>query len=238
MTLLELVRHLRKYILDDTGGTGVDWETVTEDAAEASQLRWSNEELTSFINEAQKQACRNSLLIKEYNSSFDIAVTAGTAEYEIDPRIIRIKHAYLNSTGKELSKADIEELFEIQNWWDLTGTPSYYVADHNTGKITLFRKPTANDTVKLVVYRTQLLDFDWTLNSAEPDINERYHLPMLHYAAFMAYMKDEANTLDPKKAQEHLALFTQEFSAPNNAYAETQRQRRTKRGITYGGLSF
>ena len=62
MNLLQLVTHLRLYILDDSGGTGVDWEAITATQNSSHNLlRWTNEELVAYINEAERQATRNSL---------------------------------------------------------------------------------------------------------------------------------------------------------------------------------
>ena len=116
MTLLQLIKHLRETILDDTGGTGVDWTAIDETDDAAAQLRWSNEELTRCINEAILQAHRRSLLIKDASGDYDITVTAGTPEYLLDPRIIRIKGAKLVSTGKQLEKVEIEDVWNRDDW--------------------------------------------------------------------------------------------------------------------------
>ena len=51
MNLLDLVTHLRKSVLYDTGGTGVDWSVINESDYDSIQLRWTNEELVNYINE-------------------------------------------------------------------------------------------------------------------------------------------------------------------------------------------
>ena len=236
MTLLELVTHLRQSILDDVGGTGVAWADITEDQTDVTQLRWSNEELTRFINEAQKQACRSAFLIKTGSPTFAISVTAGTSEYTLDPRVINIKGAYLASTGRELTEAEYEDVMGIPNWRTNASTPVYYITDMETGTITLYPTPIIDDTVNLLVYRLPLADMDW--EKAETDtaeIRADHQIDMLFYAAFLAYNKDEANTFDPQRAEYYRQLFEKVFTS-TSAYADTRRSRTRNKSIRYQGL--
>lgn len=232
MTLLQLITHLRTSILDDTGGTAVDWQSVVEDDIENYQLRWSNEELTRFINEAQKKVCSGSLLLRKSEPAFYIDVTAGTAEYAYDPRIIRIKSAVLASQGKELYPAEYEQLMGVRNWRTKEQTPTHYVIDENAYKIRLYPIPVINDTVELIYHRYPLKELTWDTCSEPLEIPEQYQIDMLDYAAYMAYQKDEANTLDPQKGMSHLQRFVSQFQM-NSAYAETRRRRSNNKGSRY-----
>lgn len=236
MTLLELVTHLRESILDDVGGTNVDWSEYSEDNVAASQMRWSNEELTRFINEAQNAVARDLLCFKTASATFDITVVGGTAEYALDSRIIRIKNAYLASNGAELSKQEIEDLMGIRDWRSTTGLPVAYVPDMETQTIRLYPTPEAADTVSLLVYRLPLVQFDWELaDTQSAEVRDEYQIPMLDYAAHLAYLKDEANTFDPARSNTFLATYNRNFTH-NSPYAETRRRRTTNRTIRYGGI--
>lgn len=232
MNLENLIKHLRESILDDTGGTGVVWQDIDEDSDASDQLRWSNEELTRAINEAFLQAHRRSLLIKESSPTFDITVTTGNPTYALDPRIIRIKGAKLVSTGNQLTKAEVEEVWDQKDWDTQENTPTHYIVDYNSSSFTLYPIPIVDDTVKLLYYRSELTPLSWSNPTGTPEIPERYQIPALHYAAFMCFNKDEANTLDPRKAQYHLALFQAEFSE-TSAYIEKRRERTSYRTIQY-----
>ncbi len=236
MDLTALIKHLRISILDDTGGTGVDWECIDEDDDTNVQLRWSNEELTTFINEAFKQAHRRSLLIKTIEPTFNITVVLGTSGYDTDARIIRIKGNKLESTGKKLDKLEYEDVMDITDWATRTGTPTHYLIDYDTNNITLYPQPIVNDTLTLLVHREEMTALDWADPLGEPDIQERYQLTALNYAAHLAYNKDEANTFDPQRSQYYYALFAAEFGGETTAYAERRRIRSKRRPITYGGL--
>ena len=234
MTLLQLIKHLRVSLLDDTGGGAIQWQNITENDNENVMLRWSNEELTSFINEAISKAHRGSYLIKDTKPELDVAVVAGTSEYPLDSRIIKVLKASLNSNGRELIESSIDDVFSIQNWSTLEGTPTNYIPDYTTGKITLFKKPLIDDTVHLLVYRTEMTPLSWTSPNESPEIAERYQVSVLNYAAYLAYLKDEANTLDPQRASMFLAMFNNEFDN-NSAYTETARVRKVPI-VKYGGL--
>lgn len=236
MTLLDLVKHLRISVLDDTGGTGVAWEDITEDDVENYQLRWSNEELTRFINEAEKRVARATLCLKKSEVAFNIAVTAGTADYNYNSKIIRLKDVVLSSTGKNLEPAEIEDLIGIPNWRAKTGTPTSYILDQSDKSIKLYPIPLVDDTVDIVYNRLPLVDLDWYQDVyAEPEIPEEYQLDMLDWALHLAYLKDEANTFDPTRAEYYRQRFISQFS-DNNAYAEVRRRNSRGRTVRYGGI--
>lgn len=232
MTLIQLIEHLRVSILDDTGGTAVDWTTVSETDIEAYQLRWSNEELTRFINEAQNKVCSGSLVLRKSEEDFYINVVAGTAEYDYNPLIIKIKSAVLGSEAKELYPTEFEQLIGIKDWRTKEHTPTHYVVDESAYKIRLYPIPVINDELQLIYNRLPLTPLDWATPDGVPEIPEQYQIDMLDYAAHMAYMKDEANTLDPQKAITHLQKFNAQFSN-NSAYTETRRRRTSNRGTRY-----
>ena len=235
MNLLQLVTHLRLYILDDSGGTGVDWESITATQNSSHNLlRWTNEELVAYINEAERQATRNSLLIED--STMTISVVDGTALYTLDPKIIIVKRAKLSSETGELRKVSVKDYFLSSDWEIKEDTPTEYMLDYSTGKIRFNTIPTQDDTLKLIVYRYPLNDMEWNNRTAdEPEIGEQYHIKMLDYAAYLAYGKDEPNSYDPQRAAARLATFEREFSN-SSIYSETRRKRTSHRGIRYGGL--
>lgn len=239
MNLLEMVKHLRTSILDDTGGTGVVWEDITEDQDEVELLRWSNEELTIFINEAIKKACRSSYLLKDSQPTFNITLADLTSDYLIDQRIIRVKSARLVTTGKRLTQIAYEDIWDETTVALREGKPSYYYVDSITGIASVYPIPTTEsglEDIQFIAYREELSPLSWEDdNEASPEINPRYHLPVLNYAAYLAYLKDEANSLDPARAQQFLGLFIQDFD-DTSVHAEVRRTRNKKGTVAYGGI--
>jgi hypothetical protein len=235
MTLYELVKHLRVSILDDTGGTGISWQDITEDDETVNLLRWSNEELTRFINEAERQACRSSLLLKEASDDLDIELVEDVSTYTHSPRIINIKNAYLGSTNTELRRVEVEDLYQIPRWKSVVGVPNRYIVDYATKVIRFYPTPVSDDTVNIIAYTLPRREMDWVSRDIDtPEIKEQYHLPLLHYAAYLAYQKENANTFDPQRSEKFKLLFHSEFS-DSSAYSETRRERTRYRPIKYGG---
>lgn len=238
MTLLDLVKYLRLNILDDSGGTGVDWAAITEDSPSVDLLRWTNEELVAYINEAERRAARASLLIEDATTAAvcSITVTAGTALYTKHSKILKIKQAKLLSQSDPLIRGSMLQYQGVPNWETATGTPYGYMEDYTTGFIRLDRLPAVDDTLKLIVYRLPLADMDWaTADTDAPEISEAYHIPMLNYAASLAYRKEDANILDPARADRFEVAFNREFS-DTSAYSETRKARKVPRAVRYGGV--
>ena len=239
MTLEEMVKYLRVSILDDTGGTGVIWEAITDDTDEVSLLRWSNEELTQFINEALRKACRSSYLLKDRQSVFDITLVDGQSEYILDPRIIRIKEVRDNNDGSRLSAIAHEDIWNEKSSNERPGKPSVYFTDEVTGVLSIYPVPTTETglyDLNLTAYREEMATFSWPLDIDEsPEINPRFHIPMLNYAAYLCYLKDEANALDSSRAQQFLSLFVADFD-DTSIHSEIRKVRNRRSNVRYGGL--
>jgi hypothetical protein len=231
MILEDLVKYLRLDILDDFVS---GWDSMVE-GSNNSELLWSNESLARYINEAQKQAVRRSLLIKDF-TTYTITTVANTSTYTLDSKIIRVKDIDNDTDGLPLTELQYEDVRGVQNWKTAAGTPDYYIVDYDMGKIRLYKIPEAVHTLNLVVYRLPLKDLDWdTGSSASPEIREEYQIPMLHYAAFLAYSKQDVDAFDPQKAMYHLQQFNAEFS-DTSAYSETRKRRENNHTVKYGGL--
>jgi hypothetical protein len=231
MNLLELVTHLRRNILHDTGGTGVDWANISEDEFDSVQLRWSNEELTSNINEAINMVYRRAEPIKVIST---INVIANTHTYPLPTATQKISKVK-REDGEALEEKSISELWDLKGFDTDTGDLKYYSTDLSTGTIRFYRIPEVNESVYLLLYRYPTSSLTWTLPATTPELDSRYHLPMLFYAAHLCYLKDEANTLDPQRATNFLGMFDREFPF-TSVYSNIRKSRTANRPVRYGGL--
>lgn len=234
MNLLEAISYLRTNILDDVGGLGSDWESFTDTDSTSLQLRWTNEELVSSINEAINQVYRRILPVKEMNDAFDITTVSGTSEYTLDPRILQIEGIRSKTTGKILKRIAIEDLWADEKLFTKQGTPVSYIPNIDTGIIHLYATPDVSDTYSLLVYRLPLKSLSWDDPYTDIELRREFIIPMLSYAASICYEKDEANTLDPNRVVYFLSKFNQEFPA-TSAYSDTRKRRTSNRSIEYGG---
>ena len=234
MTLIELVTQLR-YILDDTGGHGVDFVTASD-----SQLKWTNAELVAYINEAQKEVVRRTKSIFDSTTPevCEIEILTGIDEYTLHDSILKITRAKLASATKNIRIVSYKDMDSLNSNWESVpaGTIEYLIDDWSTNKIKLHRTPAADDVLNLRVCRLPLCNMVWARRETDkPEISEQMHLAMLHWAAHIAYFKDEPNTLDPQAAERHDIKFTKEFGPKTDFYSQ-ERRKKTKRSVSYGGI--
>jgi len=232
MNTEQLVSYLRTNILDDTGGTGVEWDAFEDNDSGSIQLRWGNEELIANINEAINLVYRRTHPVKDIGT---IAVTALTNKYTLPYYCLEILLVKL-SNGDALRETDVASLWNNQSFLTDIAEPVYYISDMEGDTLTLYPKPIANDTLTYMYYRLPITPLSWNSPTAQPELRVEYQLPMLFYAAHLCYMKDEVNTLDPKRALTYLSLFDAEFP-PVSSYGAMRKAKTANRAINYGGIS-
>lgn len=235
MYLLDQIKYLRESILDDVGGTGVVWQNIHgTDEAEKEQLRWTNEELAFFLTQAEREVARRAKLLKDTSGNYDVTTAADVMEYPLDSKILRVIHAEIDDYP--LADAEIEQIYNEPGWKKKRRKPQFVVTDHSTRSISFWPTPDAIYTVNLIVYRLPLVDLSWDLaDTQEPEVAEMHHFPMINYAAYLAYMKDEANALDPTRAAQFKGLFDTDY--PDQTWAAEMRKMRNRgRTVRYGGL--
>jgi hypothetical protein len=144
--------------------------TALED--EATEHFWSLEELTSYFNKAEREACQRSLILR-YRHTDDIYGTAndvlpakkaddicaitieeGIAEYARSPKIIEIIDARLASGELPLELKTRKQLATTEGIWTQVhahaGTPMYLIAEIGT-ELLLYPIPEANDILYMIV---------------------------------------------------------------------------------------
>lgn len=231
MTLLELVTHLRRNILHDVGGTGTDWASWSESDYDSIQLRWNNEELVSFINEAIRVVYRRTNPVKDL---YQLDLVKDTYLYSLPDYIIEVLKAK-RSNGKYIKEASMDQYWDYTEYNTKTGEPAYFFPDVEGSKLRFYPIPSVDETIDLMVYRLPKTELSWDDNEASPELRVEYQIPMLFYAGAMCYLKDEANTLDPRRSAELMAMFDREFPF-TSAYSNIRKGRTTNRPIKYGGI--
>lgn len=227
MTLLELVKHLRINILDDTGGHGVDWANYSEEDAGSFQLRWENEELVANINEAIRQVYKR---INPVQDIYSLSVLSGVKDYTL-PSYIREVLSGRRADGRILEEKSVLDYLSDDFESD-TGDLEAYIPDQETNKLRIYPEPIANETVTLHVYRYPKVELTWDNTELSPELRLEYQVPMLNYAAFLCYMKDEANTYDPQRANTFSALFDREFPF-TSCYSSNRKSRTVNRPVKF-----
>lgn len=183
---------------------------------------WSDDELIEYANDAELEACRRGRLLIDSSTAeiCQIALVADTATYALDPRVQFIRRARLTGM-RPLKRMNLQDMDGWNPWWEdaAASTPSAFIPDFETGKIRLYPTPDADYTLNLMVVRDPLQEMND--DSDTPEIAPRYHRSLRFWMMHRAYLKKDADTNDPKKAAESLALFEQEFGKKSSALDET-----------------
>lgn len=214
MNLQELINELRIALTD-----------------EVEPYLWSDEVLTSYLNEAVQESCERALLIEDMTTEAvcRIALQPAQAVYRLHQSVLKVERALVD--GKPLTETSIERLDEgMANWEARRGEPRQYVFVQAGGAgqpaIQLVPEPVAPGLLKLRVYRGALVPMAAAETDA-PEIPVRHHRKLMNWALRCAYLRPDADGYDRDRAQLHEAMFERDFGARPDA--NVQRKQRDKR---------
>lgn len=188
-------------------------QNQADEVVDKPDLLWSLAEWTEYANDAEREACiRANLLLDQTSAMAVLAVSSGIASYSLNEKVLIVKRAKLTSGNEPLVKTSRRVLdATYPNWEAEVGTTRSWLPD-STNKITLYKIPTADDSLNLMISRlpeTDMLLVNKTSDS--PEIDSQYHLGLVDWMMHRAYSKQDSETLDLGKAKEHLKRFTARF---------------------------
>lgn len=167
---------------------------------------WTRDYLRFVMNEGQKKFCEDTGYFVD-SVNFTIFVTPASIHYSLDERIIQVLNVYSGDAALPTPILTFAELGLITQ--DVTFTPNSvqaYTLEQQTGYLTVFPQPVADETLTLRVWRYPLHDMDDTHG---PEIPSRFYSAIIQYACYKALMKHDAEIADPIKAKDHLAAYYQ-----------------------------
>ncbi len=204
---------------------------------------WSDLEVYSYMDAAQKQFCRRAGGILDSTSDLtQLSFAANQVWVATSPLILAVQRAQRLSDFQRVDVLSVEELTRLSDGNDY-GTQRQFRLDNQTGevryainnlevdKLRLLRIPKAADTIALTVYRLPLK----SISDADQkfEIAEQHHEYLLWGMKALAYLKQDAETRDDGKAQR----FQQQFLAYcEQARQERERREHKPRSMTYGGI--
>lgn len=200
-------------------------------------LLWSDDEITLYLNEAEREAAERALLIEDDRtpSVVEIALRANIGEYDLHESVLAILRAKIDGQANPLTLTTRDKLdTQIKDWESETGDPKCFLDDER--RIILYPIPTTAGVLRLRVKRLPTDPMDLAEKTRGPEIHERHHYRMIDWALRCAYLKPDADTFDQKRADTYEAEFTRSFGVRLDA--DVQRKQREKRPIKmkYGGL--
>ena len=196
------------------------FRSEADDATE--EYLWGEEEVIEFANDAEREACRRARLLRDSSTAAicQLAVAVGDPLLTLDSRVLFVRRAKLTSRTRVLTPrflADLDD--QVPGWEDQSGTVESFLPDYETGKIRLFRKPEATDTLNLTVIRLPLQDME-DPEEDSPEISPAYHRSLVYWMLYRAYSKHDSETRNDKAAAENEARFEREFGPRSPAYDE------------------
>lgn len=223
MNLGEMLRLLRGLILNDR----------TDRIAGTSDYLWTDEELVTCINEAQRRFAVRGLVLRDGSTDevTKIALVTGQAEYILHPSILAVISARVEPNRSDLKRVGHSFLNAYSppadNWIDPATLASWSpaeprvfstddeVANDDNGSLSrvtlrVYPVPSASDNGKVLrlrVVRKPIEQLCVTNLSAIPEIPEDHHLEILDYAAYMALMIADDDAGNRGLAQERLVMF-------------------------------
>lgn len=204
---------------------------------------WSDIEVYSYIDAAQKMFCRLQGGIADSSSPLThLSVSAGDVFVSISPLIIKLREAHRASDGYGLEILNFEDL---QNYGSVDdyGHRSGYRIDNSTGavralivgmetnKVRLLQIPQSALTIDTTVYRMPLETVED--GTTDLEIDEHHQRYLLNWMKHLAHQKQDAETYDRGRSD----MFRAEFLAYcDQAKAEREKREHKYRTIAYGGL--
>jgi hypothetical protein len=198
----DLIRILREDFLDDNN---------------SRKYLWDDPSLLRRLTEAEKQVCnRVDVLFDDSTPRYcHIVLVEGVASYDLSHKLTRLEKVVFDSNI--LVKTTNDDLDIEQPTWrtdtKLTDNTVKFVVRGR--KIRFNRVPDATDAGKIVyleVYR--LPDQEIRSENQTFEIPEENHRDLIWWVLHECYKKQDADTFDQEKANQHLERFNEVFGEP------------------------
>ena len=181
---------------------------------------FKDEWIAAWLSEAQAEAAiRGRLILEDADPAVcQIAVTAGTASYEMHRSVYEIADLRFMPAGASqstpLALVTREWLDDKRpGWRDLAGEVAYAIqTDH---RLRLVGVPASDGVLHLEAYRVPLKAL--ANETAKPELNEAHHRHLVQWALHRAFSRPDTETIDPQRADRALEAFTRYFGmAPDS----------------------
>jgi hypothetical protein len=191
---------------------------------------WSDDEIWTYMNEAQMRFCRDAEGISDFTTPevVNIPVTTGEVTAKSHCSILNFRLALLASTG---CKLDIINYTDVQSWATNSGRVSSIIIGMQEGKVRWNATPIADDEVNLIVFRLPLSEI--TGPDQEIEIDKKHHVGLVHWMKHLAYLKDDTEVFDKDASEKAKGMFAQYCEKVSS---EQRRYRQKPRAVFYGGI--
>ena len=180
----------------------------------------SDELLTMYANEGQKEACRRGQLLRDASSPMcTVSYAQGDETIALDPKISYVLRAFVG--GYPVDVVGESQMDAYMPAWHAQSTaikPSKLVAGVTAGRLHLWPIPSQAGEIKLHVLRFPLRNL--ANDNDKPEIPQETHPALVEWMLYRAYSRTDADTQDAAKAATALRKFVAEFGEKHGARNE------------------
>ena len=190
---------------------------------------WSDALVYGYIDEAQKQFCRQTVGIEDARS-YKLTIVADTEWYALDPKILKLRSVIDRATGIDVPTVPVEKMTQYGVRFNgVTGPVKVLVTGLQKGYVRAYPLP---NTAAVLELRTFRLPEDVAAGD-DFEIDDQHVRNLLHWVKHKAYSMTDAETYDPKSAAANFAMWD---SYCARALNEQSRLRHSAGTVVYGGL--
>jgi hypothetical protein len=178
---------------------------------------WDQDEILEYARDAEQEICeRQDAIVDNTSALTSISATTSTGTFGLSATIVSIKSARMVNGTEPLMETS-EKILDntVLSWRLSTGTPRSYVKTP-TNNIILYPIATTPDTIQMTVSRFPNIPM---AVGGSPEIDSRFHAGMLEWILHRAYMKNDSETLNVDKAEDHKKKF-EEFFGPKKILSD------------------
>lgn len=205
-------------------------------ADKAEPHLWSDQEVTMWLNDAQKQACIRGRLIREDENKAVclISMQAGKQTYKLHPKayeLINLRFVGASSrtrTAKLVSREWLDN--HCPDWRDNPNPPEMVIQDDTTVRIV--GNPVVGEVLQLECYRLPMDDMEQL--SDEPEIHEAHHEHLVHWALHKAFSVVDADGFDAQRS----ALAEAEFTRYFGLMPDADMRRKTREDVIHHNYGY
>lgn len=191
---------------------------------------WSDALVYGYIDDAQKQFCRDTNGIAD-SRSFKIDILAdGTEWYTFDTKILKLRDAIVKSTGLPMPIVAVEKMAENSMRFDGTvGSTRALISGLEENTLRTWPIPNEAMTIELRTFRLPAT----VVSGSTLEIPTQHHQHLLHWVKHRAYSVQDSEIFDKGAADRYLAAHNAYCA---KALVEQNRIRRPVSTVTYGGI--
>lgn len=178
---------------------------------------FDGDDVDAWLNEAEAEAATRASLLHEADNAdvCEIAVTADTAAYRLNPVILRVTRATFVPDGsigcdtrtRQLRIVDREELDRtVPDWRERNELRAVIVQD---AALRLGCAAGPAGLIRLEAYRLPIARMEG--EEDEPEIAGAHHRQLVHWALSRGYGRPDNDLFDPKRAADEEARFERYF---------------------------